>query len=630
MAHNQFELLKQRRFLPFFLTAALGAFNDNVFRNAMLGLIIALGLSNDQVAMYSNLAPALFILPYFLFSATAGQIAEKYEKAALIRITTAMEIGIMSLAAVGFVMGWPALLLVVLFLTGLQSTLFGPVKYSILPQVLKPEELTGGNGLIEMITSLSILLGMITGIVLLMNADSGPVYAAVAVIALAVVGHLVSRAIPRAPAGAPDLKVSWIPVKETLGVMRLMRKQKAVSNSVLGISWFWFVGTALSAQLPNYAELHLGAADGNLTVYLLCLALFSVGTGVGSLMCEKLSGRTVEIGLVPMGALGITAFALDLYFARSGLAPVGGLDAGGFIAQPGSYRIMFDLTMIGMFAGFFVVPLFALVQSRTPRDELSRVIAATNVQNAVFIVAAAMGSLLVQQKLGWSIPQVFLAVAIMNAIVTIWIFSIVPEFFMRFVAWLYVRTLYRVRTQGIEEHVPDEGAALLVCNHVSYMDALIISASVPRPIRFVMYYKIFQVPVMSWVFRTAKAIPIAGAREDPEMMQKAFDEVDAALADGQLVCIFPEGALTKDGQIAPFKGGVEKILERRAVPVVPMALKGMWDSMWSKQGSRMRRLRLPRRFRARIEVVAVPAVPGETATAEALEATVRQLRGDQA
>lgn len=631
MAHNQFELLGQRRFLPFFLTAALGAFNDNVFRNAMLGLIIAMGLTDTQVALYSNLAPALFILPYFLFSATAGQIAEKYEKGALIRITTAMEIGIMSLAAVGFVMGWPALLLVVLFLTGLQSTLFGPVKYSILPQVLKPEELTGGNGLIEMVTSISILVGMITGIWLLMDADAGPVRASFAVIGLAIAGHLVSRAIPRAPAAAPDLKVSWLPVRETLAVMRLMKKQPAVRNAVLGISWFWFVGTALSAQLPNYAELYLGAADGNLTVYLLCLALFSIGTGVGSLLCEKLSGRTVEIGLVPLGALGITAFALDLYFARPGLAPVHGLDAAGFLATAGAYRIMFDLAMIGAFAGFFVVPLFALVQSRTPGDELSRVIAATNIQNAVFIVAAAVLCLVVQQKFGWTIPQVFLAVAVLNAIVTLWIFTIVPEFFMRFLAWLYIRVMYRLRSQGVEEHVPDQGAALLVCNHVSYMDALIISATVPRPIRFVMYWKIFRTPGFGWIFRAAKAIPIAGAKENPELMQNAFDDVDAALAAGELVCIFPEGALTRDGAIAPFRGGVERILERRPVPVVPMALKGMWGSFFSRRDrSLAKKLRVPSRLRARIEVVAAPPVDGAAATAEALETTVRALRGDAA
>jgi 1-acyl-sn-glycerol-3-phosphate acyltransferase len=630
MAHNQFELLGQRRFLPFFLTAALGAFNDNVFRNAMLGLIIAMGLTDAQVGLYSNLAPALFILPYFLFSASAGQIAEKYEKAALIRVTTAMEVGIMSLAAVGFVMGWPALLLVVLFLTGLQSTLFGPVKYSILPQVLKPEELTGGNGLIEMVTSISILVGMITGIWLLMDPAAGPMRAAFAVIALAVLGHLVSRAIPRAPAAAPDLKVSWLPVRETLAIMRLMRRQPAVRNAVLGISWFWFVGTALSAQLPNYAELHLGAADGDLTVYLLCLAMFSVGTGIGSLLCEKLSGRTVEIGLVPLGALGITVFALDLFFVRPGMAPVGGLDAAGFLAQPGAYRVLFDLGMIGAFAGFFVVPLFALVQSRTPGDELSRVIAATNVQNAVFIVAAAVLCLLVQQKFGWTIPQVFLAVAVLNAIVTLWIFSIVPEFFMRFLAWVYIRTMYRLRAHGIEEHVPDDGAALLVCNHVSYMDALLISATVPRPVRFVMYWKIFRTPGFGWIFRAAKAIPIAGAKEDPVLMQKAFDDVDAALADGELVCIFPEGALTRDGEIAPFKGGVERILARRPVPVVPMALRGMWGSLFSRRDSMLGKLRVPARLRARVEVVAAAPVDGTTATAESLEAIVRGLRGDRA
>jgi len=630
MAHNQFELLAQRRFLPFFLTAALGAFNDNVFRNAMLGLIIAIGLSNEQVALYANLAPALFILPYFLFSATAGQIAEKYEKSALIRITTAMEIAIMSIAAFGFVLHQPAVLLVVLFLTGLQSALFGPVKYSILPQVLRPEELTGGNGLIEMITSISILLGMISGIVLLMNADSGPTYAAIAVVALAITGHLVSRAIPRAEAAAPTLKVSWIPVAESLAVLRLARKQPAVRNAILGISWFWFFGTVLTAQLANYAEIQLGAAEGNLTVYLLCLALFSIGTGIGSLLCEKLSARTVEIGLVPLGALGMTVFCIDLYFARSGLAPTNGLELRGFLAQPGSLRIMADLTAIGLFAGFYVVPLFALVQSRTPRNELSRVIAALNIQNALFIVAAAVSCLVALRFGGWSVPQIYLATGVLTAIVTGVIFSLVPEFFMRFLAWIYVRLMYRVRAVGIEDLVPDEGPALLVCNHVSYMDALILSSAIPRPIRFVMYYKIFKTPGAGWIFKAARAIPIAGAKEDPGLMEKAFAEVDAALAEGELVCIFPEGALTRDGQIAPFKGGVERILAKRPVPVVPLALKGMWLSMWSRRDSRLGRLRLPRRLFASLEVEAGTPIPGDQATAALLEAKVRAMRGDRA
>ncbi|MFA6986246.1 MAG: MFS transporter [Arenimonas sp.] len=629
MAHNQFDLLGQRRFLPFFLTAALGAFNDNVFRNAMLGLIIAMGLSVEHKALYSNLAPALFILPYFLFSATAGQIAEKYEKSALIRITTAMEIAIMSIAAIGFVLHQPIILLVVLFLTGLQSALFGPVKYSILPQVLRPEELTGGNGLIEMVTSISILLGMITGIVLLMNADSGPTYAAVAVIALAVTGHLVSRAIPRADAAAPGLKVSWIPVAESLAVLRLARKQPAVRNAILGISWFWFFGTVLTAQLPNYAALNLGSVDRNLTIYLLCLALFSIGTGIGSLLCEKLSSRTVEIGLVPLGALGMTAFCVDLYFARSGVAPVSGLTLTSFVQQPGSLRIMADLTGIGLFAGFYVVPLFALVQSRTPKDELSRVIAALNIQNALFIVSAAVLCLVALRVGGWNVPQIYLATGVLTAIVTAVIFSLVPEFFMRFLAWMYIALMYRVRVVGVEDNVPDEGPALLVCNHASYMDALILSGAIPRPIRFVMYYKIFKTPGAGWIFKAARAIPIAGAREDPELMERAFAEVDAALAAGELVCIFPEGALTRDGDIAPFKGGVERILAQRPVPVVPLALKGMWLSMWSKRDSRLGRLRVPRRLRAAVEVEAGVPIPGEQATAALLEAKVRALRGNR-
>ena len=400
-------------------------------------------------------------------------------------------------------------------------------------------------------------------------------------------------------------------------------------NAILGVSWFWFFGTLLTSQLPAYAKLHLGAADGSSTLYVFALALFSVGTGIGSLLCEKLSGRTVEIGLVPVGAFGMSAFLLDLYFARSGLAPATGLDIAGFVRHAGSVRIMIDLVGIGMFAGIFVVPLFALIQSRTDRTQMARVFAALNIQNSGFIVLAAVVGLGLH-ALDWSSPQMFLALAIANAVVAIWIFTIVPEFLMRFLSWLLVRTLYRLRLHGIEKHVPDEGPALLVCNHVSYMDALILAATIPRPVRFVMYYKIFNIPVMSWIFRTAKAIPIAGAREDPALMQRAFDEIDAALAEGEIVGIFPEGALTTDGDIAAFKSGVEKILERRAVPVVPMALRGMWASMWSRRDTRLGRMRVPRRFRANVEVVAGEPMDGAAATADVLEARVRALRGDAA
>lgn len=626
--HNQFALLKQRRFLPFFIVQALGAFNDNIYRQAIIGLLFYLGVSSEERTLYTNLAPALFILPYFLFSALAGQIAEKLEKQKLIVITTTMEIVVMSLAAVGFLTQNMPVLLVALFCTGLQSTLFGPVKYSVLPSILKPEELTGGNGLVEMGTSISILTGMIAGGMIFALAGAyGPIVAAVAIIALALIGNITARMIPRVDAGAPELKINWNPISESLAVLRLAKKQKAVRNAILGVSWFWFFGTVLTSQLPTYAVVNLG---GDEVLYIFALALFSLGTGVGSLLCEKLSGRIVEIGLVPLGAFGMSAFLLDLYFARTGVVSVTGLDVAGFIQQPGSWRIIIDLLGIGLFTGFFVVPLFALIQSRTPKSEMSRVFAALNIQNSGFIVLAAVLGLITQSVLKWSIPQLFLALAIANIVVAVYIFSIVPEFLMRFLSWLMVRTLYRLRVKGVEDNVPDEGAALIVCNHVSYMDALILSAVIPRPARFVMYYRIFNVPVMRWIFKTAKAIPIASPKEDAALMQRAFDEVDAALAEGELVCIFPEGALTKDGEIAAFKSGVEKILARRPVPVVPMALKGMWSSMWSRRDSRLGQMRVPRRFRAHIEVVAGIPVDGAQTDAAQLETLVRKLRGDEA
>ncbi len=631
--HSQFDLLRQRRFAPFFAVQSLNAFNDNVYRQAIIGMLFWLGVSPQERTLYTNLAPALFILPFFLFSATAGQIAEKLEKSKLIRITTLLEIGIMAVAAVGFFIQSLPVLLIALFSTGLHSTLFGPVKYSILPSVLAPEELTGGNGLVEMGTSLSILTGMIFGgLVFKLAGDHGPVAAATAVVAFAVAGNIASRHIPRVDAGAPDLKINWNPLPESLKIMRLMRKQLAVRNSVLGVSWFWFIGTVLTSQLPTYAETNLG---GSATLYLFALALFSVGTGTGSILCEKLSARTVEIGLVPLGAFGMSAFLLDLYLARPGAALVHGLDIAGFLHQPGSWRVAVDLVGIGLFAGLFLVPLFALIQSRTPRNELSRVIAALNIQNAGFIVLAAVLGIVVQRYLGWTIPQVFLALAILNTLVALWIFSIVPEFLMRFLSWVLVRALYRLRVQGIEEHVPDEGPALLVCNHVSYMDALILAASIPRPVRFVMHHKIYRIPFMHWIFKQAKTIPIAGARDDPALLRRAFDAIDAALDEGEIVCIFPEGKLTIDGDIAKFKSGFERTLARRPVPVVPMALRGMWSSMWSNRNasaksSRLGRMRVPRRFRAHVDVVADAPIAASQATAAVLEAKVRDMRGDAA
>ena len=622
---SQFALLAQRRFLPFFLTQALGAFNDNLFRNALIGLVIyRVGSDQEQSLLYSNIAAALFILPFFLFSASAGQIAEKYEKARLIRLIKFAEILIMGAAAVGFALGSVEFLLGVLFLMGTQSAFFGPLKYSLMPQHLKPWELVGGNAWVEAATFMAILLGFLAGGPL-MQLENADLWVSVCVIGLAIVGWAVSLAIPPAPPTAPELKFNWNAISEIGHTLGTLRGRTAVLNSVLGISWFWFYGSLVLAQLPVYARDTLG---GEAAVMSVLLAVFAAGIGVGSLLCEKLSGHKIEIGLVPLGAIGLSVFGIDLYFAQPTDVGALGQSVSEVFGQPGRWRVLMDLALIGLFGGFFIVPLFALIQSRTPREEVSRVIAANNILNALFMVLAA-GLAIGLTALELNIPQILLVTAILNALVAWHIFRLVPEFLMRFLVWLLMSLLYRLRVRGVEQ-VPDEGAALVVCNHVSFMDALLISASVRRPIRFVMYYKIFNIPVLSWVFRTAKAIPIAGAKEDPALMEKAFAEIDAALAAGELVGIFPEGQITRTGEINPFRSGVEHILAARPVPVVPMALRGMWGSLFSRRDSALRRMRLPRRFRAHIELAIAPTLTPEQATAAALQNQVQALRGDWA
>jgi 1-acyl-sn-glycerol-3-phosphate acyltransferase len=623
---NQFTLLGRRRFAPFFWTQALGAFNDSAFRNAMVMLAaFQMGLPDRAVSLYANLAPALFILPYFLFSATAGQLAEKFEKTRIIRYVKLFEIGAMALAAYGFYTHHLALLLFVLFLMGVHSTVFGPIKYAILPQALAPAELVGGNGLVEMGTQLAILLGMVSGNALMLMGGAGPLAAAGVTLGVALLGYAASRKIPAAPASAPQLTFNWNPFSETARVLAITRADRKVFNAMLGISWFWFFGTVMIAQLPNYTRLHLGG-DGS--VNTLALTLFSLGTGIGSLLCEKLSNRRVEIGLVPLGAFGLTVFGADLYFATPAQLAVHGQNWWAFLRAAGSWRVALDLTLIGAFAGLYVVPLFAYVQSRTPRETLSRVIAGNNILNALLICLAA-GYGLGLGALGLGEPTIILITAALNVLVAVYIFTLVPDFLMRFITWVLVNTLYRIRADGLER-VPSEGAALLVCNHVSFMDPLILMATLRRPARFVMYYKIFNIPLLKFVFRVAGAIPIAGRKEAPAVLEAAYAAIDAALAKGELVCIFPEGGLTRDGAIAPFRTGLEQVLARRPVPVVPLALRGLWGSVWSRRDSMLHRSRLPRRLRARVELVVAAPIEAAAANAAMLEARVRALRGELA
>jgi 1-acyl-sn-glycerol-3-phosphate acyltransferase len=614
---SQFRLLGERRFAPFFGVQFLGALNDNVFKQALVILLAfqTTSFTTLRSDTLQNLAQALFVLPFFLFSATAGQFADKFEKSRLITVTVAIELGVMALGAAGFFLQSLELLLVALFLGGVQSTLFGPVKYAILPQALDPTELVGGNGLVEMGTSVAILAGMMLGGWLIIQPGWGVL--GVVVVTLAV--SALSRLIPKAPAADPRLVIDWNPVTATWRNLRFATHNRTVFLSILGVSWFWFVGSMFVTQFPNLTKNVLGATE---SVVTLLLIVFSVGIGIGSLLCERLSGHKVEIGLVPFGSIGITLFGVDLFLASAGQVAdaVGALE---FARNPANWRLLADLALIGVFGGFYIVPLYALIQSRSDPQHRSRIIAANNILNAVFMVAAALIAIGLFQA-GLTIPQLILVTALFNAAVALYIYTLVPEFLMRFMVWILIHSIYRLQKSGLER-IPDEGAALLACNHVSYVDALVISAACRRPIRWVMDHRIYRLPLINFFCKTVRAIPIAPAKEDPAALERAYETVAQALADGELVGLFPEGRLTSDGEMGEFRGGIQRIVERTPVPVIPMALSGLWQSVFARNRDKL--AHIGQLFPKIGLAVGAPLAP-QAATPEALHAAVHALRGD--
>lgn len=608
--------------MPFFMTQGLGAFNDNIFKNALAALLVFQGsqlggLNTDQVV---NLSAMVFILPFFLFSALFGQFADKFEKSRQIRWIKLFEVVIMLLATLGFWMGSVPLLLFVLFLLGLQSTIFGPIKYGILPQILKNEELVGGNALVEMGTFVAILAGTIAGPQLAGIEVSWPYWVGCAGLAVAVAGYLFSLRIPQAEAAAPDLKINWNIFSETVRNLKFLNVNKVVLNSVLGISWFWFFGATFLVQIPSYSQNVLGG-DQNLMSGLL--ALFIIGISTGSLLCERLSGNQVEIGLVPFGAIGLTLFGLDLFFA-SPSTPGAAVSIGQFLSQAANWRIVVDLLLIGVFGGFYIVPLYALVQSRSAPDHRSRVIAGLNILNALFMVIAAVMAMLLLGPAGLSIPKLFLITALLNAMVAVYIFTLVPEFLIRFLVWILIKAIYRVRVTGLE-NIPGEGPVIVASNHVSFVDPLILGGMIRRPVRYVMYHKIYEIPVLKFIFKNGKAIPIASRAENPEILEQAYVRMHEVLDEGDVLGIFPEGGITRDGEIQAFKPGVEKILAEKPVTVVPMALCYLWGSMFSRRDPLIKRR--PRKLWAVIEMRVGKPMAAEEVTAETLQKAVEALRG---
>ncbi len=612
-------MMTDRRFWPLFWTQALGAFNDNVVKNSIVILITfksatLMGLTSEKLVA---LCGGIFILPFFLFSSVAGELADRKSKSRLSTFTKVWEIAIALLAGAGFLFEHLPFLLFALFMLGMQAAFFGPIKYGILPELLGPKDLMRGNALIELGTFISILLGTILGGILMGAGPRGPLLVSGAALAIAVLGYLASRKITPMAAQSPGLPVSYNPVRTTLDLFRIAMKVKSVYLSILAISWFWLLGSIVLSILPHLAKDVMGAPESVLTFFL---AIFSLGVGMGSLLSERLSFRALELGLVPLGSMGMSLFALDLGL----LTYPSAADLSALFSTGSGWRLVLDLFFFSVSAGLFTVPLYTLIQLRSDEKERSRVIAANNVLNAAFMVSGAVG-LMILYSLGLSVPQIFLVLAALNTLVAAYVYTVLPEFLFRFICWILAHGMYRARSSGVER-IPESGPALLVCNHVSFVDWLLISAACPRPIRFVMHFSFMKIPFFGFFLKGGKVIPIAGMKEDPKILEDALQKISAELTAGEIVCIFPEGEITRDGKMVPFRRGVERILERNPVPVIPMALDGMWGSFFSRRYGRA--MSKPfRRIWSRVTLtVASPQPPVDT-TAVVLQETIQRMLG---
>ncbi|MEH0761350.1 MFS transporter [Vibrio sp. 16] len=621
MSNNQTSLLGQKRFLPYFITQFFGAFNDNIFKNVLLLFVAFAGVGALPISsnLFINLAAGLFILPFFLFSASAGVLADKYEKSWFIRKVKLAEIGIMCLGAIGFITESYVILLILLFLMGTQSAFFGPVKYALLPQQLKANELIPGNALVETGTFLAILLGTL-GAGVIASAENAKYIAASAVVLFAVFGYIASRSIPEAPASAPDLSFKWQPIKQTKQTIAIAKADKTIFLALMAISWFWFLGAAYLTQFPNFTKIYL---NGNESAVSFLLALFSVGIAVGSLACDKLSNHRIEVGIVPIGSLGITIFgALMATSIPSDLPEFDSFSQ--FVSYQELWPLFAYLLLLGASGGVFIVPLYALMQQRAKVNQRAQVIAALNIYNSLFMVGSAVLGIVCLTVLDMTIPQLFTLLAVINLLVAVYLFMQVPIFVVRFLVWILTHSMYRVNHKNLH-HLPEKGGALIVCNHVSYMDALLLSAVCPRLIRFVMEEEYASLPPLRRFLKRAGVIPISATNRTS--IRRAFNEVEQALSEGHIVCIFPEGRLTSDGEMNEFMRGMDLILRRSPVPVIPMALKGLWGSYFSRSKGRAFK-GLPTRFWSRIEIEAGTPVQPADATTSVMHDRVAKLRGD--
>ena len=613
-----------KKFAPFFWTQFWGAFNDNFFKNALVILIAYKGIKvmGMDESMLVALSGGIFILPFFLFSPIAGQICDKFERSRVMRYVKLLEVAIMTIAGIGFFFGIYELLLFVLFLMGFQSTLFGPIKYSIIPDLIPEGELTEATAFVQLGTFVSILLGTIIG-GFSSGLDGVENYIGLGLVAVAALGYFHSRGVPELKPASPELEITYNPGPNFKSLWNISREKIAVWNSILGASWFWFFGAGILSVLPVYCKDYLGVSSNVATGFL---AMFTLGIGTGNMLAEKFSGKKVEIGIVPLGSLGMTIFLLDLYFVQIPWQanPEALMSFNEFWAFSEGKRLLFDFFMMSVFGGIYIVPLYTLMQERPDPKVRSRVIASNNIMNAVFMVVSSV-MVMACYHFKLTTAEIFMVLAVMNVVVAVYIYTVVPEFTLRFYSWILSNVLYRVKAKGIE-NIPHDGPVMLASNHVSFIDWLIISGACARPARFVMHEDYFEVPVIKSVLKQAKVIPIAGAKENPKRLQKALEQISSELKEGEVVIIFPEGTLTRDGKLNPFRPGIQKMIDKDPVPVVPVTLKNLWGSFFcrGKAGS------FPWKLRATIEVEFHPVIPAEKFDYVRLEAFIAEQMGEEA
>jgi len=569
-------ILKSRRFMPLFVTQFLGAFNDNLFKNAML-VLITYRLA-EQAGMQGptlvTIAAGVFILPFFLFSATAGQLADKYDRAMIARYVKLAEIALMVLAAIGFLTANIWILLFLLFCMGTQSAFFGPVKYAILPQHLQKDELLAGNAYVEAATFLAILAGTIAGGLLVMSA-AGEWIISGGIILVAVAGYIASRLIPEAPGPVPDLSVNPRFWSETQKMMRDTQQDVAVYRCILAISWFWLVGATYLTQFPAYAKDFLG---GDETVVTLLLTLFSVGIGVGSVACEKLLKGRVQLTYVPLAAIGMAIFGVDLYFATNSVTlPAGDdlLNAAGFAAASGGWRVMLDLFLIAACGGMFVVPLYAMVQQRAPEGMVARTIAGLNVMNSLFMVVSAVVCVILLQ-MAFTIPAIFLVMALCNILTALYIVHLLPEDLMRSIARAVLGWAYKVEIKGMENFEAAGKRVLIVANHTSFLDAALIAAYLPVKITFAVNTHIASKWWIKPFLTLVDAFPL-----DPTNPMAVKSLVEEVRRD-KIAMIFPEGRITVTGSLMKVYEGPGMIADKAQARLLPIRIDGAQYTPFSR------------------------------------------------